>query len=374
MSNKRTPLHQSYRDMPGVKIVDFHGWDLPIHFSEGIIAEHQSVRNAAGLFDVSHMGEFIIEGDDAEAYVDQLVTNSISTMESGEVKYTFLCYPNGTVVDDLIVYKFSPTQFMLVVNAGNVEKDFSWVEKENPIAQSRDTLPAVKNQSDAWALLALQGPKAESVITSILPEAGDIDFFRFRDDLFLDDIPLLVSRTGYTGEDGFEVFLNADDAPEIWKRLLEAGEGEGLKPCGLGARDTLRLEAKLPLYGQEISDSITPLEANLGVFVDFEKPYFVGREALLKQKEQGIPRSLRGLEMIDAGVPRQGYAVYSGEEQVGVITSGTKSPTLKKFIALALIKRGIGLKVGNEVEIDIHGKRKKARLVKTPFYKKSGRS
>ncbi len=370
MSNKRTPLYPVYEAYPGVKIADFHGWDLPIQFADGIIAEHQAVRTAAGLFDVSHMGEFLIQGAQAESFIDQLVTNNIVSMKPGTVRYTLMCYPDGGVVDDLIVYRISEIQFLLVVNAGNRKKDFTWITRENPLAQGETPLPEIRDQSDQWALLALQGPQAQEMLTQLVPEAADISFFQFRDDLAYGDAPLLISRTGYTGEDGFELYMNSEDAPELWSRLISLG----VMPCGLGARDTLRLEAKLPLYGHELSDSVTPLEANLAVFADLEKPYFVGKEALVHQKETGIPRSLRGLEMIDSGVPREGYEVYHQGACIGHITSGTKSPTLQKFIALALIERGRGLKIGDEIEVLIRSKRKKARLVKTPFYKKTGRS
>ncbi len=370
MDRKRTPLFQVYRDVQGVRIADFHGWDLPIHFSEGIMAEHRAVRSSAGIFDVSHMGEILIEGEHAEKFLNQIVTGSVTAMGAGDVKYTFLCYPRGTVVDDLLVYKISDTQYLLIVNAGNIEKDYDWITRENPIVQGGSAVPIIRNQSDAWAQLALQGPKAEEVLSKFMPEVRDLEFFTFRDDLEYEEIPLLISRTGYTGEDGFEIYLNAEDAPVIWNLLV----GEGVMPCGLGSRDTLRLEAKLPLYGHEISDDVTPLEANLSVFVEFEKSYFVGKEALLRQKEQGIPRSLRGIEMIEPGVPREGCEVFSGIRRIGSVTSGTKSPTLGKFIALALVERGSGLKIGDEVELEIHGKRKRGRLVKTPFYKNTGRS
>ncbi len=370
MDRKTTPVYRNYCDLAGIKTADFHGWELPLHFSQGISAEHTAVRTAAGLFDVSHMGEIFIEGEQAEWYLDQLITGSVLSMKSGEVKYTFLCYPDGNVADDIIVYKCSDTRFLLVVNAGNREKDYSWITRDNPVAQSQSSLPVIKDQSDAWAQLALQGPKSEQLLTELIPEVRDIGYFTFRDDLFYDEIPLLVSRTGYTGEDGFEIYLNAEDGGTFWDLLVQAGA----QPCGLGARDTLRLEAKFPLYGHEISESITPLEANLSVFTDLEKSYFIGKEALARQKEQGIPRTLRGIEMIEPGVPREGCRVFSGENQLGTVTSGTKSPTLNKFIALVLIERGSGLKIGDELEIEIHRKRKRARLVKTPFYKKTGRS
>lgn len=371
---KRTPLFKLYGSLEGVKLADFHGWELPIHFASGIQAEHRSVRTSAGLFDVSHMGEILIEGPDAEGYLDQLVTSSVHSMKNGQARYTLMCYPNGTVVDDLLIFRISEMQFLLVVNASNIAKDFSWITQDNPLAQGDSSIPVVKNQSDAWALLALQGPKAEALLESLVPGAGDLKGFTFRDDFTLDGMPLLISRTGYTGEDGFEIYLNAEDAPQLWSILTDRYSADELMPCGLGARDTLRLEAKLPLYGHELSSEITPLEANLSVFVDFEKSYFVGKEALAKQQEQGIPRTLRGIMMIDPGVPREGYRVFSGTQDIGYVTSGAKSPTLNEFIALVLMPRGSGLKFGDEVTVAIHGKQKRARLVRTPFYKNTGRS
>ncbi len=366
MELKHTPLFEIYRDTAGVQLAEFHGWELPIHFASGIIPEHHGVRTSAGLFDVSHMGEILVDGEQAEGYLQQLLTTSVTAIKSGEICYTLMCYQNGGVVDDLMVYKISDTRYLLVVNAGNIDKDVDWIMRDNPIAQSGAPMPDIRNQSDAWAQLALQGPKSEELLAQLVPEVRDIPFFTFRDDLLLQDMPLLISRSGYTGEDGFEIYLNAEDAPDMWRLLAEL---PGVQPCGLGARDTLRLEAKLPLYGHEISESITPLEANLGTFVDLDKHYFVGREALVKQ-QQGIPRSLRGVEMIDSGFPRDGYRVVLDGRDIGYVTSGTKSPTLGSFIALVLIDRGTGLKFGDELHIDIRGKLKAARLVRTPFYKK----
>ncbi len=371
---KRTPLHTVYGSLAGVKLADFHGWELPIHFASGIQAEHRSVRTSAGLFDVSHMGEILIEGPDAQGYLDQLVTSSVGSMKIGQARYTFMCYPNGTVVDDLLIFRMSELQYLLVVNAANISKDYAWITQDNPLAQGDSPIPEVKNQSDAWALLALQGPQAERMLETLIPGVRELAPFTFRDDFSLDEMPLLISRTGYTGEDGFEIYLNAEDAPLLWRVLTERFSPDELTPCGLGARDTLRLEAKLPLYGHEISHEITPLEANLSVFVDFEKPYFIGKEALSKQQEQGIPRTLRGIKMIDPGVPREGYRIYSDNRDIGYVTSGAKSPTLNEFIALVLMVRGSGLKIGDEVTLEIHGKQKRARLVKTPFFKNTGRS
>ncbi len=371
---KRTPLFDAYKDYPGVKLIDFGGWELPVNFGTGIISEHHAVRNAAGLFDVSHMGECLVTGDSAKAYLDWICTNDIASMVPGQVMYTFMCYPTGTVVDDLIVYCISETAYLVVLNASNTTKDLDWMIQGNPKASDGCSLPLIKDLSAETVQIALQGPQAESVLTKLLPSAARISFFRFDPHCVVAGVPCLVSRTGYTGEDGFELYCAAKDGVSLWNALLEAGKVDGLVPCGLGARDTLRMEAKLPLYGHEISDKISPLEANLAVFVKLDKDDFCGRESLAAQHEHGIPRSLRGIEMIDGGVPRQGYPVFLDDREIGFVTSGAKSPTLEKFCGYILIDRATGLKFGDVVEIEIHGKRKRAKLVKTPFYKRGVRN
>ena len=373
---KRTPLYEVYNKYEGVKIIEFGGWELPVNFSAGILEEHYAVRNCAGLFDVSHMGEVIIEGPGSEDYVDSLMTNSISNLGDGEVMYTLMCYPDGGVVDDLIVYRISYEKYFLVINAANIEKDFSWIASENPYANGEIfNRLTIENVSKQYCQIAIQGPKAEAVISVLFTEAEKIKFFNFVHDADMCGQKVLISRTGYTGEDGFELYCSNESAPVIWESLLNAGKDYGLIPCGLGARDSLRLEAKLPLYGHEISSTITPLEANLSHFVDFSGNNFCGKTALITQKEKGIPRTLRGIRMIDKGVPRQGYPVYAGgnDTPAGYVTSGTKSPTTGFFIGLILIERGTGLKIGDTLEIEIHNKRKRAELVKTPFYKKNRR-
>jgi aminomethyltransferase len=364
---KRTPLYSRYATLEGVKLVEFGGWELPLHYAGGITAEHEAVRTRAGLFDVSHMGECVVSGESAPAYLDYLCTNTISDMQEGQCRYTMMCYPDGTVVDDLLVYRRSPTTFFLVLNAANSEKDLRWIQTENPRSGQ---CPEVIDISDSTALLALQGPKALSILSTLVPDCDQIRPFTFRGMCEVGEVMCLVSRTGYTGEDGFELYCNSDEAPLLWDTLLEAGAREGLIPCGLGARDTLRFEAKLPLYGQEIGDTITPLEANLSVFVKLDKEEFCGKDALLQQKSEGVPRTLRGLEMIDRGVPRTGYPILLGDEEIGMVTSGLKSPTLGGFYALALLKREVEVHIGDRVDVMIHAKRREARLVKTPFYKR----
>lgn len=368
---KRTPLFNTYKDYEGVKLIDFGGWELPVNFKAGIIAEHMAVRKNAGLFDVSHMGEIIVEGKNAEDYVDWLVTNDVKQIHVNQVIYTLMCYPHGGVVDDLLVYKYSNEKYFLVVNASNVDKDFKWIKEENPKALEYNKSLKIENLSNQFAQLAFQGPNAEKYLQQLTSyDLSSIKFFHFADNVEIAGKKVLISRTGYTGEDGFEIYLPNEDAPALWTKIINTFEKDGVLPCGLGARDTLRFEAKLPLYGQEIDKDITPLEANLKFFVKLDKTDFCGKDALIKQKENGIPRTLRGCEMIDKGVPRHNNKVFKDGIEIGHVTTGSKSPMLNKFVALILIKRGI-VKLGDIVEIEIHGKLKKAKIVKTPFYKNS---
>lgn len=357
---KRTPLFPIYKDE--AKLVPFGGWEMPVQFT-GIKAEHEAVRTKAGLFDVSHMGELVISGPDALDLIQRLLSNDASKLQTGQIQYSIMCYPDGGTVDDLVVYK-REEDYLLVANAANLEKDLEWIEKH---ATGNVT---IRDISDETALLALQGPLAETVLQGLTEtDLSAIRFFRFQEDVEIGGIRTMVSRSGYTGEDGFEIYLSPEDAPTLWKKILEEGKPKGVVPCGLGARDTLRFEARLPLYGNELSASITPIEAGLGFAVKPEKGAFIGHEVLTKQKKEGPPRKLVGIEMIGRGIPRSHYPVYVGEEEVGEITSGTHSPTLKKSIGLALI-RAEHAALGNEVIVDIRGKRVAAQIVKTPFYKR----
>ncbi len=367
---KRTVLYDVYKNYDGVKLIDFGGWELPVNFEKGIIGEHMAVRENAGLFDVSHMGEITVEGDTSEEFINYLVTNDVSAMHDNQCMYSPMCYPDGGVVDDLLVYRYSTGKYLLVVNASNVDKDFSWISKENEWIKKASEKPVLENISGRMSQIAFQGPKAESYMKELVsPEVADIEFFHFRDDLKIDGKKAIISRTGYTGEDGFEIYLANEDAADVWNYLLNATKDRGVLPCGLGARDTLRFESKLPLYGHELTKDISPLEANLSYFVKLDKKDFCGKAALVAQKEHGIPRTLRGCEMVDKGVPRAGYTVHLNGKEIGFVTSGTKSPILNKFLGLVLIKRGTGLKIGDEIEVNINGKMKKAKLVKTPFFK-----
>lgn len=361
---KRTPLFEVYKEYGG-KTIDFGGWELPVQFSS-IKDEHEAVRTKAGLFDVSHMGEVEVKGPDSLNYLQKLMTNDISKVKDGGAQYTAMCYENGGTIDDLLVYKVEDNHYLLVVNASNIEKDYNWLEKhlEGDVT--------IENLSETMAQLALQGPLAEKVLQKLASETdlSQIGFFKFQQEVVLNGKRALVSRTGYTGEDGFEVYCDADDAVELWTAILEAGKDEGVIPCGLGARDTLRFEANLALYGQELSPEISPLEAGIGFAVKLNKEAdFIGKEALVKQKEAGLSRKLVGIEMVDRGIPRHGYPVYKGDALIGEVTTGTQSPTLKKNIGLALISsEHAGL--DTEVEVEIRGKRLKAKVVPTPFYKR----
>lgn len=360
---KKTPLYEKHLEHNG-KIIDFGGWELPVEYS-GIITEHEAVRNTAGLFDVSHMGEILVTGKDAELYIQNVVTNDISTMENNQIYYSFMCYPDGGIVDDLLIYKYNTEKYFLVVNASNEDKDYKW------LLEHKFGDVDIENVSSKYAEVALQGPMAQTILQKLTSKnLDDIKFFYFEDDLLINGIAALVSRNGYTGEDGFEIYVAPEDGPKLWDALLEAGKPHSLIPAGLGARDTLRFEVCLPLYGQEISESITPLEAGLGFFVKLKKDNFIGKDALAKQKEDGLKRKLVGFEMIDRGIARSHYEVFADGKNIGFVTTGTHSPTLKKNIGLALIDSAYAIE-GNEIEIAIRNKNLKARIIKKPFYNKN---
>ncbi|RTR35250.1 glycine cleavage system aminomethyltransferase GcvT [Robertmurraya yapensis] len=361
---KRTPLFDIYKNYGG-KTIDFGGWDLPVQFSS-IKEEHEAVRTKAGLFDVSHMGEIEVKGPNSLPYLQKMMTNDISKVSTGGAQYTAMCYENGGTVEDLLVYKRADEDYLLVVNAANIEKDYAWLEKH------LEDGVTIHNISGNVAQLALQGPLAEAVLQKLTAtELDKIGSFKFQKDIEVAGKNSLVSRTGYTGEDGFEIYCASEDAVHIWNSILETGKEEGVLPCGLGARDTLRFEATLALYGQELSPEISPLEAGIGFAVKLNKEAnFIGKEALVKQKENGVPRKLVGIEMIERGIPRHGYAVYSGDEQIGEVTTGTLSPTLKTNIGLALLDQAYST-LETEVEVEIRGKKVKAKIIPTPFYKRA---
>jgi len=367
---KRTPLYPSYAKY-GAKTVGFGGWEMPVQFSS-ILLEHEAVRQRVGLFDVSHMGEFEVSGPQALKFLQHLVTNDIARLQPGMAMYSPMTYETGTCIDDLLVYCMSAERFWVVVNAGNIEKDFAWMT-----AHQSDFEVELQNKSEEIALLALQGPKAQEVLQSLTTvDLETLAYYRFVEGE-IGQVHAIISRTGYTGEDGFEFYIRAQDAGDLWGMLLESGAEQGIVPCGLGCRDTLRLEARLPLYGHELTDQITPLEAGLGMFVKFDKGDFVGREALALQKETGVPRKVVGIELTERGIPRADYRVFlSGQvaaREVGFVTSGTMSPTLKTPIGLALVEREYG-EIGRELEVEIRGKRIAAKVIRTPFYKRPAKS
>ncbi|MCG7382891.1 glycine cleavage system aminomethyltransferase GcvT [Paenibacillus sp. ACRRY] len=360
----RTPLYPLYQQYEGVRCIDFGGWELPVQFS-GIQKEHEAVRERAGLFDVSHMGEFTVQGEQAEAFLQKLTTNDVTTLVPGQAQYTLMCYPDGGVVDDLLVYKLEDQHYMLVVNASNIDKDWAWLQEH--------MVPGVSmtNDSGETALLALQGPLAADIIGKVTDtDVSVIEPFRFVQNAEVCGVKLLLSRTGYTGEDGFELYVQADQAAAVWNGLMEAGADHGLVPAGLGARDTLRFEAKLPLYGQELSPTISPLEAGVGMFVKLNAGPFIGHEALFQQKNDGPARKLVGIEVLERGIPRPHYPIYAEGVQIGEVTTGTQSPTLKRNLGLALIKSQYAA-LGTPLEIEIRGKKLKAEVVKTPFHKRT---
>lgn len=361
---KKTALFDTHKKYGG-KIIEFAGWQLPVQY-EGIIEEHEAVRNAAGLFDVSHMGEIEVRGKEATEFVQHLVTNDINVLESNQVQYNLMCYVDGGVVDDLLVYKFNSEYYLLVVNASNIDKDFEWMTS-NRKGYEIDLV----NISSLVSEVALQGPKAEEILQTLTDfNLKELKFFYCLKNVNVAGIECLISRTGYTGEDGFEIYTENEFIEKLWESIIEAGKDYGIKPAGLGCRDTLRFEACLPLYGNELSKDITPLEAGLGFFVKLGKEDFIGKAALLKQKEEGLKRKLVGFEMTERGIPRHGYEVTVKGENVGSVTTGYLSPTLKKNIGLALIDSNYA-DLGTEINIVIRNKAVKATVVSKKFYNKN---
>lgn len=359
---KRTPLYEEHKKA-GAKLIDFGGWEMPVQYA-GVIEEHNTVRTKAGLFDVSHMGEVDVKGKEALAYVQYLITNDVTRIQDGQILYSPMCYPNGGIVDDLLVYRYNEEHFYIVVNASNTDKDFSWMQEK---AEGFNV--HLENRSNEVAQLALQGPLAEKILQRLTDlNLAEIKYYWFKHG-DVDEIPCLISRTGYTGEDGFEVYLAPEKASQLWRRILEVGSAEGVQPIGLGARDTLRFEARLPLYGNELGPDISPLEAGLGFFVKFEKANFVGKDILLEQKEKGVSRKLVGLEMIERGIARSHYPLQKAGEEVGFITSGSFSPTLNKNIALGLIRADLA-QMGETLDVMIRGKAVKSQIIPSLFYKR----
>ena len=370
----KTPLYEVHV-VAGAKMVPFGGFLMPVQYEKGIIAEHMAVRKQAGLFDVCHMGELMLKGKDALANLQRLLTNDFANMQVGQCRYSPMCNPQGGVIDDLLVYKTDDEAYMLVVNASNRHKDADWIQ-----AQLQGEVEFL-DASDQTALVALQGPASQDILqplveVGVLPEK----YYTFTQEMQVAGVPCLISKTGYTGEDGYELYCAAGDVVNLWEKLIAAGSSSGLIACGLGARDTLRLEAGMPLYGHEMDDEISPLETGLGFFVKMQKADFIGKQAI---EAMGKPTRRRvGLKLIDRGIAREKCLVLSedwqakqdagleGKGQIGITTSGTHCPYLGYAVAMALVEEAFA-EVGTEVWIDVRGRKLKATVVKLPFYKKS---
>ncbi len=365
---KRTPLFSAYEKY-GAKTIDFGGWDLPVQFT-GIKHEHEATRTKAGLFDVSHMGEITVKGPKSLDFLQKMVTNDVGKLTPNRAQYTLMCYEDGGTVDDFLIYMLDEDDYLLVVNAANTDKDYQWLVSHNTFSDSEIT---IENVSNEIVQLALQGPYAEEILQTVTEtDLSDIRFFRFQQAVQLGQLndTALVSRTGYTGEDGFEIYISAKSGIALWELILQAGKNKGLEPIGLGARDTLRFEANLPLYGQEISKEISPIEAGLSFAVKVNKQAdFIGKQALRYQVENGVERKLVGIEMVDKGIPRTGYEIYHNDDYAGFVTSGTQAPTLQKNIGLALIRTELANE-GVELTVQVRKRKLLAKVVKTPFYKR----
>ena len=358
---RRTPLHECHRES-GAKLVPFAGWEMPVQYTS-VIEEHRAVREAAGLFDVSHMGQIAVRGSGAERFLDSLTPNHVAKLAVGRAHYSALLGERGTYLDDLLVYRLAADDFLLVVNASNTERDADWVRSHAPGDAE------VTDVSERWALLALQGPRA----VEILAPLADVDLAAIRYYAFangrVEGERALVSRTGYTGEDGFELYVEPESAPRLWRRLLEAGAAHGLRPAGLGARDTLRLEAGMALYGHELDETTTPWEARLDWTVKLDKGDFIGRDALVRQREEGVARRLVGFDVVGRGIARQGHPVTRDGRPVGAVSSGTWSPTFERALGMAYVEAGLA-EPGNEVEITVRERPVAARLAALPFYQR----
>lgn len=357
MEMKETCLHDKHVAL-GAMMQPFAGFDMPIQYTS-IIDEHKAVREHCGVFDVSHMGEVIVSGPDAVKFVNHIFTNDVSQMPVGKVIYGMLCYPDGGTVDDTCICKTAPNRFFMTINAANIQKDYDWIE-----GQSDGYDIVICYKSDYFGQLAVQGPEAERYVTDALSlDCKDLKFYECKvEDRFDDSI--LISRTGYTGEDGFEIYAKPEYIRNFWDKLLEAG----VKPCGLGCRDTLRFEVGLPLYGDELSDKISPIMAGLSLFVKLDKEEFIGKEALANQKAQGTAQRLRGIELDGHAVPRHGYEVFVGDKKVGTVTTGYRLISVDKSCAVALVDSS--LKLGDRVDVQIRNKRFPGTIVKKKFYEK----
>jgi len=354
---KKTPLNEIHRTSGG-RMVPFAGWEMPVQY-KGLIEEHLTVRSACGIFDVSHMGEIEVSGKNAHVFVQRVTTNDVDRVVDGQCQYTLLCYPDGGVVDDTIVYRFGADRFLFCVNASNADKVFDWFNKNNAEGA------LIEDLSASYAQIALQGPNAADVLGPLLDiKPAGIKHFHFVMALVA-GAEAMVSRTGYTGEDGFEIYLEPNDAAKVWGALIKIGGPYGIIPIGLGARDTLRLEMGYPLYGHEISERLTPIEAGLKKYVRLDKKGFIGKDALMRQVEQGVDKTLIGFKMTDPGIPREGYEIRCGGKKAGRVTSGTMSPSLKTGIGMGYVDAGCK---AAELEIVIRDRFARAAQCRPPFY------
>lgn len=364
---KRTPLYEEHIRL-GAKMVDFAGWEMPVQYS-GVIAEHTAVREAVGLFDVSHMGEIWVTGPEALAALEHLTCNKVAALYDGKAQYSALLNHQGGVVDDIIVYRVNSERYLLCVNASNAEKDFEWMKAHN------HTSAKITNESSEWGQIAVQGPRAIELVAPLVRDhdLSSVKSFHFIETEILGS-SVIIARTGYTGEDGVEIFVRANNVANVWGLLLEHGASYGVLPCGLGARDSLRLEAALPLHGHELGEEITALESGLGWIVKLDKGDFIGRKALEVQKSAGVPRKLVGFALDDAGIARQGDKVADtvGNTEVGVVTSGTKTPTVNKAIGMALVASA-HCALGASLSVTVRGRSIRAHVVPLPFYKREKR-
>jgi aminomethyltransferase len=359
---RQTPLHDAHRKLGG-RMVDFAGWEMPVQYSS-VLAEHEAVRTAVGLFDVSHMGEVEFRGPGALEAANALLSNDLGRIADGQALYAGLLNERGGFVDDVVAYRFSPERIFICVNASNRQKDFEWMR-----AHSRGVVP--QDRGDEFAQIAVQGPLAPALVQRLTPtDVGAIGTYRFAEGEVA-SVPCIVSRTGYTGEDGFELYCPPDRAEALWSALMEEGQKDGIRPCGLGARDSLRTEMKFALYGNDIDDDHTPLEAGLGWIVKLDKPTFVGKAALEQQKAEGVKRKLVGFELTEPGVPRHGYPILKDGERVGEVTSGTMGPSVKKAIGMGYVPTALAGE-GSTFHVEMRGRLVAARVVKTPFWKRAG--
>lgn len=363
---KRTPLYESHLNLKG-KMVEFGGWEMPVQYS-GLVEEHNAVRNGVGIFDVSHMGEVEVRGKDAKRFVNHIITNDVGRIGKNEIQYAVMCYESGGVVDDTLVYKKDEDNYLIIINAGNIDKDVEWMKKA--IAEG-DFEIEFNHISDAVGEVALQGPKAEELLQKHVDfELSSLKFFNFAENISLFGVNCLVSRSGYTGEDGFEIYAEKDEIARVWDGLLEKGQEFDIHPCGLGARDTLRFEANLPLYGHEMTEDISPLEAGYGFCVRLDKEEFIGIEALKLQRDMGLERKIVGFELVERGIARADYEIFNEEGvNIGHVTTGYKSPTLGKSIGLALVDAGY-LSIDSEFFIQIRKKRVRAKIISRKFLTK----